>query len=268
MNSSDSFIDASAISNSRSAPAIPDAITAPAILLAGGRPMNTGAINAAISPVLARFNKPIVAYIGAANGDSESFYEAMGSVFMNAGAGSVEFLRLARENADIAAAAESLSQADIIFLSGGEVEDGIKWLRKHRLAHMLKELFVGGKQFMGISAGAIMMGAHWMKVNVPGGWDAEDMLSRWVAGEIHNKENGVNIELFECLGLIPAIFDTHAEDEDWVELKATLRLIGDGARGCGIPRGGIIKAGSRGELENIESKYITYAYINGSYKIL
>ncbi|MCL2059109.1 MAG: Type 1 glutamine amidotransferase-like domain-containing protein [Oscillospiraceae bacterium] len=222
-------------------------IGTPAVLISGGQPLDAAVFSAAIAPALARFHKPKVAYIGAANGDREGFFETVNTMFRSAGASSMDFLRLARDDADVVAARAVLSAADVIFFSGGEVEDGINWIRRHGLDGMLSELFAQGRQFMGISAGAIMIGAHWVRWDVPG--------------------DDSTAALFDCLGLVPATFDTHAEDEDWVELKATLRLMGDGASGYGIPRGGAISADSGGRLVNLTKEYLTYTYKNGHYII-
>jgi cyanophycinase-like exopeptidase len=168
-------------------------------------------------------------------------------LLFRAGAETVDFVRLARDIIDADSAGETLSRADVIFFSGGEVEDGMDWINKHRLAGLLKDLYLNGRQFIGISAGAIMIGSHWVKWRIP--------------------ENDDTAELFDCLGLVPEIFDTHAEDEDWVELKAALRLRGEGALGYGLPRGGVISADSRGNLINIVNKYLTFIYKNGAFVV-
>ena len=238
----------------------------PAILIAGGQPFDDKAFKAIIAPELNKFPNPRIAYIGTANGDREGFFDMIYAMFKRAGAQRMDFLRLAREDADIAGAAEALIRSDIIFLSGGEVDDGIDWLRKHGLVDLLKEQFRNGKLFIGLSAGAIMIGAYWVRVGIPEDDGATEKLQRWVAGDLC-PEVDANIELFECLGLVPATFDTHAENEGWVELKAALRLKGNGARGYGIPRGGIIKANGRGDLINLEREYLTFTYENGEYSI-
>ena len=219
----------------------------PAMLLAGGRPVDAGVVGSIIKPALGRYIKPKVAYIGAANGDRESFYDMIGPLLLEAGAAEMHFVRLARENIDNNTTRAVLSDADVVFLSGGEVEDGINWIKKHGLAGLLKELYLAGKQFIGISAGAIMLGDWWVRWDVP---DDDDTAA-----------------LFRCLGIVPAVFDTHAEDEDWIELKTVLRLLGDGSHGYGLRRGGIISADSRGTLVDLENKYMTFVYKNGLFEI-
>ena len=216
----------------------------PAVLLAGGRPRNPAARAHMMSRAFEGMRKPEVAYIGTANGDDPSFYTTMKSALTEAGAGKVVFARLAKKNADVAAAREALSAADVIFLAGGEVENGITWLARHGLTAFLKDLYRTGKLFMGISAGVIMMGTRWVR------WETEADDSA---------------ELFDCLGIIPALFDVHGEDEDWDELKTALKLMGSGARGYGLPRECMISADSQGALVNLEKEYLVF--VNDSGKV-
>jgi hypothetical protein len=75
-----------------------------------------------------------------------------------------------------------------------------------------------------------MMGAHWVRWDVPGHDDTA--------------------RLFDCLGFVPLLFDVHGEDEDWAELKTALKLLGNGSWGYGLPGGTVISADSRGTLMN------------------
>ena len=218
----------------------------PAILLAGGRPRNPSAMARMMAGAFRGPRRPIAAYIGAANGDDPLFFEMMQALLLEAGAADVVFARLAEENPDIDAVKKALGGADVIFLAGGEVEEGINWLRKHGLALFLKELYGAGKRFMGVSAGVIMMGRHWLR------WD--------------NPDDDDTAKLFDCLGIIPAIFDVHGEDEDWAELKAALKLMGEGSRGYALPRECVISADSRGNLVNLSKKYIVFINEGGAIK--
>ena len=217
----------------------------PALLLAGGRPRDPSAMARMMARRLGGTKKPRVAYIGTANGDNRVFFQMMKSMLTQAGAGKVDFLRLAKAKPDLQAVREALSAADVVFLAGGEVEDGIRWLQKHGLVPFLRDLHREGKPFLGVSAGVIMMGSHWVHWEVP--------------------EDDDTSSLFDCLGLIPLLFDTHGEDEDWVEIKAALKLLGDGARGYGLPGGTVVEADSGGTLTELEKAYIIF--INESGKI-
>ena len=217
----------------------------PALLIAGGRPINETAVKSVLAAELKNFEKPKVAYIGAANGDSAGFFETMRTFLLQAGASEVNFVRLAGGDTDTDAAVKTLSCADAVFLSGGEVEDGIKHIDRHGLAGLLRNLYGAGKKFIGISAGAIMLGDCWVRWDTPGDDDTA--------------------ELFKCLGIIPHIFDTHAEDEDWIELKTALKLMGDDSTGIGIPRGGVIRAGCDGKIANLIDEYLTFTYMNKNF---
>ena len=215
----------------------------PAILLAGGKPRDPCAVVRMMSFAFRGLEKPHAAYIGAAHGDSLAFFQMMKLALKSAGAHKVTLVRLAKENPDLEAARTILSGADLIFLSGGEVEDGMNWLKKHNLTGFLKDLYNSGKRFMGVSAGVIMMGTHWVHWDVEG----DDNTAR----------------LFDCLGFVPFLFDVHGEDEDWAELKAALKLLGDGSRGYGIPGGAMISADSRGTLINLEKEYLVFVNEGG-----
>lgn len=220
----------------------------PAVLIAGGRPIEAGVIIDLISSAVGKTPGFSVAYIGAASGDNLAFFAMMRSMLIRAGAGKVTFVRLARKKIDAAAVQDTLDRADVLFISGGEVEDGMVWIKKHGLEAYLKGLYAGGKLFICTSAGAIMMGTHWVRWSIPG--------------------DDSTAELFDCLGIIPDVFDTHAEDEDWVELKTVLRLLGNDSRGRGLPRGCIISADSRGELINLNQTFLTFINDNGQVRLV
>jgi len=219
----------------------------PAILVAGGKPRDLTAMARMMSYTLKKLHKPLVAYIGTANGDSLVFFQFMKAVLKKAGAEKVVFVRLAKKDPDLDAARKILSNADVIFLSGGEVEDGMNWLNKHDLIGFLKELYNAGKCFMGVSAGVIMMGTHWVHWDIEG----DDSTSK----------------LFDCLAFTPVLFDVHAEDEDWIELKAALRLLGPGARAYGLPGGCMISADSLGTLVNLEKEYLIFINEGGEVRV-
>ena len=215
----------------------------PAFLLSGGRPRNEKSMSAMMAAAFGKTPEPRVAYIGTANGDNLAFYTMMKAILHSAGAKKTDFVRLAKEKANIEKAKATLESSDVVFLSGGEVEDGMIWLKKHRLDSFLRELYAQGKQFVGVSAGSIMLGTKWVR------WEDEN--------------DDSTASLFDCLGVIPAIFDTHAEDEDWKELKTALRLMGEGSQGYGIPSGGMISADSSGNFINIEKELLLFVNNGG-----
>jgi len=214
-------------------------------LIAGGRPRDPKTIVSLTERALRECGRkePRVAYIGTANGDNLAFYMSIKSLLREAGAGDVSFPRLARAKADLAAAKQVMEAADAIYLSGGEVEDGMRWLKQHGLIGFLSEMRDQGKLFLGMSAGSIMMGTHWV---------------RW-----ENEDDDATASLFDCLGFAPTTFDTHAEDEDWKELKMALKLQGPGARGYGISSGGLASVDEQGQIIALEKTLLPYVNIEG-----
>ena len=218
----------------------------PALLLAGGRPRDPAAMARMMAGAFEGIRKPQAAYIGTANGDDTDFFRMMEPLLTQAGAEKVVFVRLAKKKPDLDAAKNILAGSDVIFLAGGEVEEGMNWLKKHGLGDFLKNLYGAGKRFMGVSAGTIMMGTQWV---------------RW-----EDPEDDGTARLFDCLGIIPALFDVHGEEDDWAELKAALKLTGNGALGYALPRGCMISADSRGALVNLTGEYLVFVNEAGGIK--
>jgi len=217
----------------------------PAFLLAGGRNTDTSMIVRLLGRSL--LNCKTAAYIGAANGDSEAFFELTKSLLQKLGLKRIEFVKTATEKADTGKAIETLYDADVIYISGGEVEDGMKWLKKHSLCEIIRDIYNKGKQFICVSAGTIMMGTHWISVDETDDYD--------------------KAELFDCLKIIPAVFDTHAEDEDWIELKTTLKLLGDGSTGYGIRTGGILSASIDGRLVSVNKELLEIKFTDKGFLV-
>lgn len=211
----------------------------PLYLLAGGSFTNPKGMVPYLSRALKECgDSPKVAYIGTASNDNPIFFRMVKALLKQAGAGKVELARLAKDNADINTAKSILKEADAIFISGGEVDDGMSGLEKHGMTTFLRELRSRGKLFFGISAGSIMMGMHWVR------WD--------------DPENDATAKLFDCLCFAGTTFDTHAEDEGWKELKTALRLQGPGAKGYGIPRDSMVAVDVRGNMEVSGSSLVCY----------
>ena len=219
-----------------------------AILFSGGGRFDIEAVKQLIqdSQTSGPYRKAV--YIGAANGDREAAFESARDVLIYAGLEEVVFLKLAGEDVDTSKVEEMLKAADVIFISGGEVEDGMKWLTKHNLCEYIRQMYFAGKQFLCVSAGTIMMGRYWVNMDEQG--------------------EGRNPYLFDCLNLIPEVFDTHAEEEDWRELKTALRLMGKNSVGYGIPTLGLITADSSGRLTGYNTRLLQFRYNgDGSYTV-
>ena len=171
---------------------------------------------------------PKVAYIGTASGDAIPFMHWFERPLEKAGAESVTMVPLCGTKRNILQAKELLTHSDVIFISGGEVEDGTQGL-DIEIRTMLSELLEEGKLFIGLSAGSIMLGRAWPH------WEDED----------HHPEDA---SLFDCLGFAHPIFDIHAESEGWPELQKAVELEPEGFTGYGIPAGEMAVIDEHGDL--------------------
>ena len=186
---------------------------------------------------------PAIAYIGTAMQDSKRFFDYVEPLLRAAGASSIDAIPLAADDADVEDAKRRLESADAVFITGGEPADGMYWLERHGLVGFLRRLFADGKLFFGISAGCIMMGAHWFRLADP--------------------DDAASAELIDCLGLVPTVFDAHGEDEDWCDLRLLLGLMGPGAQGYGLPRDGASYADRAGRLVDFEDRMPLFANLGG-----
>lgn len=166
--------------------------------------------------------KPLVAYVGVASNDNLGFMKMLSAAFLGTGA-RVEMAKLARKTAKPANARALLEAADLVFMSGGDVEHGIKLLDERGVADDLRRLAAAGKPFVGISAGSIMLGQHW--VRFPDDDDAK-------------------AEPFACLGIAPLSMDAHSEGDGWSELRVLVRVLaktGAEPKGYGVPSKGCLR---------------------------
>ena len=166
--------------------------------------------------------KPLVAYVGVASDDNFGFQKMLSAAFAGSGA-RVEMARLAKKTAKVSAARQLLADADLVFLSGGDVEHGMNLLDERGVADDLRRLAAAGKPFFGISAGSIMLGRHW--VRFPDDDDAK-------------------AEPFACLGIAPLSMDAHSEADGWSELRVLVRLLGrrdPDVVGYGVPSRGCLR---------------------------
>ncbi len=205
----------------------------PVFLLAGGR----AAVRVSPDPLIqAVFREcgvasPVVAYVGTAHGDDRRFFGFMSNFLFEAGAAEVNHALMCPEGADLEKAKETLSSADLVYVGGGDVDEGIRVLEERKMVGFLQRLYEDGKPFFGVSAGAIMLAKKWV---------------RW-----RNPDDDSTAELFPCLGIAPVVCDTHAEQDDWEELKMALKLADEGEKGYGIVSGTAIKVNPTGEVHAI-----------------
>ena len=173
-------------------------------------------------------SQPSIAYVGAASGDDRSFLRWLTATFKDAGAGEVRLAPMATPGADLDEAREVLTRSDLIFITGGDVEEGMRILNERGMLPLLGKLHRQGVPFFGLSAGSIMLAQCWV---------------RW-----RDPDDESTAEAFACLGLAPVMCDVHAESDDWEELHALLSLTGEQAVGYGIPSGGALRVDPDGTV--------------------
>jgi peptidase E len=171
---------------------------------------------------------PTVAYIGAASGDSAFFFKLMTKSLLDAGAGKVLFAKLAGKRANIERAKDMLEESDIIHIGGGDVEKGMEVFERQGIVPLLSSLQDRGKLFFGLSAGSIMLARTWVRWPDP---DDDD-----------------SAEPFECMGFARVLCDTHAESDDFSELRTLLKLVPGARIGYGIPSGAGLRVTTKGKI--------------------
>ena len=212
-------------------------------LLAGGRGADPDAAARALRTALERVcHMPSIAYIGAANGDEPQFFLRGEAMLKQAGAGQERLVSLVVEGADTTAAKALLSEADLVFVSGGDVEAGMDVLNRHGLTEFLRGLRDKGKPFVGVSAGSIMLAREWVR------WPDED--------------DDATAERFACLGIAPVLCDTHGEGDEWEELVALLALCAQGTTGYGLRSGSAVSVSGGGDIEVLAG--VVDLYVAGS----
>jgi peptidase E len=204
---------------------------APLYLIAGGpRSVRQKGADPLVQEVLERtaVHRPRVAYVGAASGDNPAFRLLITRILEKAGAGRVTLAPLCGARGGLRKAGAVLEDADVIFISGGDVEEGMRILRAKGAEPLLHKLWKEGKPFFGVSAGSIMLARRWV---------------RWT-----DPSNDASAELFPCLGFAPVLCDTHGEGDGWGELHALLSLCPAGATGYGIVSGAALKIEEDGSI--------------------
>ena len=205
----------------------------PIYLLAGGRGSRRKDGDPLLQRILASSGvpHPSIAYVGAASDDDRSFMLMLSTYMRRAGAGQVTMAPLVSKRAKIDKTRGILESADMVYISGGDVEAGMNVLEKRQILPFLRQLYEGGKPFFGISAGSIMLAQQWV---------------RWA-----DPDDDSTASTFPCMGLAPLLCDTHGEGEGWEELRALLMLLPEGTVGYGIPSGGGLVSYPDGRVEAI-----------------
>ena len=147
------------------------------------------------------------AYIGASNGDDPNFYEIFVSAMERVGVVDRRMIPSAVSEADM----EFLNNADVILLSGGDVEAGWRVFLNNGLSEHIIRRYYEGASLIGVSAGAVQLGLCGLAAD------------------------GSLIETFK---VVPFIIGAHEESDNWKTTRELLRLSGPGKTAIGLPAGG------------------------------
>ena len=151
------------------------------------------------------------AYIGASNGDLPEFYDLFLAAMENIGIRNCRMIRstFSKEDQDF------LETADIVLLSGGDVERGWNIFEATGLKKAISRKYEEGTILIGISAGAMQLGLC--------GYRDEEVQEE---------------QVFDTFQFIPYIIGVHEEKSDWETLSKIILTKKGYVNGIGIPTGG------------------------------
>lgn len=174
---------------------------------------------------------PVVAYLGAANGEQPRWYRAIERALGKRYGAKVLHARAGTE-AEIAETRRVLAGADVIYAGGGDVALLADRIVGSGLDAIVRARHRAGALLIGVSAGAIGLTAYWVRFP-----DDDPTLERPTR--------------FRCIGAVPIAIDVHDEAADWEELRALLWAWGHEepdaiVEGFGIPSRGALEIGPDG----------------------
>ena len=115
----------------------------PVFLLAGGRHNRGKKPDSLLGSVFREYGikSPTVAYSGTASGDDRNFFNFISAEIKEAGAGKVVHAVIAPPGSDLKKAKTILESADIVFVSGGDVEAGMEVVKEKKKLDFLTGLY-------------------------------------------------------------------------------------------------------------------------------
>jgi hypothetical protein len=172
-------------------------------------------------------SSPTAAYIGASNGDQLEFYSLFQAAMESMGISNCRLVPSQPSREDIL----FMEDADLIVLSGGDVERGWQAFEQNGLKELLPRKRFDGATLMGVSAGAVQLGL----------------------GCLSTSAQPKQIDMFR---FAPFYIGAHDEENDWFDLRALVNLSQADTRAIGIPAGGGAVYQADGTLEPIR-KHLT-----------
>ncbi len=179
---------------------------------------------------------PRVAFIGAASGDHPGYIETIRDYFQTTFHSEVAPIYLSRAPMKRSDAESIIAGADVLYFGGGDVSVLVRTVRQAGLEEALRAHHRSGAVAVGVSAGAIGIGPHWIEWPDPPRPD--------------EPEDGATV--FPALGLVTDLLcDVHDEAGDWGELRALVRLLEareKKLKAYGIVGGGALVIGPDGKV--------------------
>jgi len=172
-------------------------------------------------------SNPKAAYVGASNGDQPEFYSLFHAAMEAMGISNCRAVPSQPSREDIS----FIEDADLILLSGGDVELGWRTFEQNGLKELIPRKRFDSAVLMGLSAGAIQLGL----------------------GCLSNSAQPKQIEMFR---FAPFYVGAHDEENDWWDLRALVNLSQVDARGIGLPAGGGAVYFADGTLEPLRKPLI------------
>jgi hypothetical protein len=176
------------------------------------------------------------AYLGASNGDVPAFFDIFVAAMELAGISHCRMIPSQPTAEDRA----WLERAQVILLAGGDPLLGWETFQRNALEPVLRRRYLDGAVLMGISAGAMQLGARAWSESEP-----------------------VAAETFPAFGLAPFLVGAH-EQPEWTGLKRAVREAGPEARGIGIPAGGGALLHPDQSLEPVRHPLVELRYEEGT----
>ena len=177
-------------------------------------------------------------YIGASNGDEPKFYDIFIAAMAQIGITNCRMIPSKPTSKD----KNFLEKADLILLSGGDVDKGLIIIKKNGLDEIILERYHQGAVLMGVSAGAVQLGLK--------GWRL-------------SKEE--HYFLLDALKIVPYIIDVH-DDEDWSKLNQAVNESGKYTKGFGIPSGGGDIFHEDWSMESVRHSITEYSFLDEGIK--
>src|SRR5579864_1253088 len=171
--------------------------------------------------------KPSAAYIGASNGDQPEFYNLFAAAMESMKISDCRLVPSQPSREDIV----FLENANLIVLSGGDVERGWQVFEQNGLKELIPRKRFDGAVLLGVSAGAVQLGL----------------------GCLSTSAQPKQIDMFR---FAPFYVGAHDEENDWWDLRALVNLCQGDTRSIGLPAGGGAVYYSDGTLEPLRRPLI------------